>query len=405
MNRNNQAIERLFQKYINNECSPAEIEILLLYFSNTKNEHFLKSLIEKNSLPDDGMIEDTDHSSLLNETFDKIKSAIANNKKQEQAIIIPLYKKFWFRAGAAVVMLFLIGTIVFYMLHSQKEKLVAVVEKIQPPKDIQPGKSNAVLTLSNGTQIVLDNAGNGTLAQQGSMKILKMNGQIAYTRGNANPGAKPVYNTITTAKGNEYQLILSDGSQVWLNAASSIRFPIAFTGNERKVEITGEAYFEVAHNPAKPFKVDFKTAKNGNGEIEVLGTHFNVNTYADEQDVKTTLLEGSVKISNAIKSERLTPGEQATLTAAGIKLKKDVDVSQIIAWKDGYFLFNNTDIQTIMRQVARWYDVKVNFVGRIPSDGFTGKISRNVPLSKFLKVLELNDLKVRTEGRNVTLIF
>jgi ferric-dicitrate binding protein FerR (iron transport regulator) len=196
-------------------------------------------------------------------------------------------------------------------------------------------------------------------------------------------------------------VILADGSKVWLNAASSIHFPSYFTGNERKVEITGEAYFEVAKDAAKPFRVEFNNQSGEKGEIEVLGTHFNVNAYPEEEDIKTTLLEGSVKIKRGRNVLMLAPGQQAEVASDNITLKNDVILSQVVAWKDGFFVFNNSDIKIIMRQVARWYDVEVEFEGKIPSEGFTGKVSRNVPLSKFIKVLELNDVNVKTEGRKI----
>ena len=171
--------------------------------------------------------------------------------------------------------------------------------------------------------------------------MLKINGQISYNKtGNEEVDRQPVYNTITTANGNQYQLILADGSKVWLNAASSIRFPASFTGNERRVEITGEVYFEVAKDAKKPFRV-FISALPGEpdgAEIEVLGTHFNVNAYPEEPNIKTTLIEGSVKIKKANAVQMLSPGQQASLTSIGITLEKNVDVSQVVAWKDGYFL-------------------------------------------------------------------
>jgi len=238
------------------------------------------------------------------------------------------------------------------------------------------------------------------LAKQGNIKVLKLNGQIAYNK-TGDMKAKPVYNTITTSNGNQYQLILTDGSKIWLNAASSIRFPNAFTGSERKVEITGEVYFEIAKNPAKPFKVDFKNTAGEKDEIEVLGTHFNVNTYIDEPGMKATLLEGSVKIKAGNKTQMLSPGQQANITSNGIEVKKNVDLENVMAWKNGYFLFDNTDIYTLMRQVSRWYNVDVKYQGKITEEGFSGKISREVPLSKFIEVLELNDVHVTTEGRTV----
>jgi len=191
---------------------------------------------------------------------------------------------------------------------------------------------------------VLDRAANGTLVQQGSIKVLKVNGKIAYDKTeNATLQAAPVYNTITTARGNQYQIVLADGSKVWLNAASSIRFPSYFTGNERKVEITGEAYFEVAKDAAKPFRVEFNNQPGEKGEIEVLGTHFNVNAYPEEEDVKTTLIEGSVKIKRGSNMQMLAPGQQARVTPNDITLKNDVVLSQVMAWKDG-FLYSTIQI-------------------------------------------------------------
>lgn len=398
-------IKKLFQKYIDNGCSPVEIEMLLRYFSDAENEDLLKSLIKKESTFNDEIMNDSDHSVLLNETYEKIKSAITRNKRQNQAIVVPFYKQIWFRAAAVVVFLFLTGGTAFFYFNRQQDKVIAHIEEIHQDKDIQPGKNSAVLTLSNGTQILLDSAVNGALAQQGNMRVLKFNGRIAYKADEGNSNVKPVYNTITTTRGNEYLLILADGTKAWLNAASSIHFPTAFSGNERKVEITGEVYFEVAHDRSKPFKVEFSNATGEKGEVEVLGTHFDVNAYPDETNIKTTLLQGSVKVSQSDKIQMLSPGQQAIISSDKIILKKDIDVAQITAWKNGYFLFNNTDIQSIMRQVSRWYDIDVSFEGKIPSDGFTGKILRNVPLSKFLKVLEMNDVKVRRDGRNVTVIF
>ena len=398
-------IKKLFQKYIDNGCSPVEIEMLLRYFSDAENEDLLKSLIKKESTFNDEIMNDSDHSVLLNETYEKIKSAITRNKRQNQAIVVPFYKQIWFRAAAVVVFLFLTGATAFFYFNRQQDKVIAHIEEIHQDKDIQPGKNSAVLTLSNGTQILLDSAVNGALAQQGNMRVLKFNGRIAYKADEGNSNVKPVYNTITTTRGNEYLLILADGTKAWLNAASSIHFPTAFSGNERKVEITGEVYFEVAHDRSKPFKVEFSNATGEKGEVEVLGTHFDLNAYPDETNIKTTLLQGSVKVSQSDKIQMLSPGQQAIISSDKITLKKDIDVAQITAWKNGYFLFNNTDIQSIMRQVSRWYDIDVSFEGKIPSDGFTGKILRNVPLSKFLKVLEMNDVKVRRDGRNVTVIF
>jgi transmembrane sensor len=276
--------------------------------------------------------------------------------------------------------------------------------------DVPPGTRNAVLTLGDGTKITLDNAANGKLAQQGNTKVIKLNGQIAYTSNGKHGSEEPLLNTIATARGNQYMLILPDGTKVWLNAASSMRFPTAFKGSERKVEITGEAYFEIAKDPAMPFKV-----VAGGGEIQVLGTHFNVNAYADESTIKTTLLEGAVAVKKEGARLVLSPGQQAKFqplarqgqsiaAASAITLLKDVDTGHETAWKDGYFWFENTDIHTLMRQVSRWYDVEVEIKGDVSDDGFSGKVSRSVPLSKLLKVLEQYDLHFKVEGKKITVL-
>lgn len=400
---NNKTIELLFQRYLKNECTPHEIKILLKYFGAEGNEALLKKLIHEQSEEyhtTDGSYQASEH--LLETTFANIKNIISSENKK--VFPIPFYKQKWFRMSAAAAVIFFVSTTAFYFLHNKNETIV-VLEKPAVPiiKDIPPGKDNAILTLGDGTTIVLDSAANGTLAHQGNIKVLKTNGQIAYNKTDSKMD-KPVYNTITTANGNQYQLILTDGSKVWLNAASSIRFPTAFTGNERKVEITGEAYFEVAKDATKPFRVEFKSQSGKNEEIEVLGTHFNVNAYGDEPEMKTTLLEGSVRIKNGDGIKMLAPGQQARITSKGIEIKNNIDLDQVVAWKNGYFVFNSVDIHTLMRQVQRWYDVDVSFEGTVSEDGYTGKISRDVPLSKFLKVLELNDVHIKTEGRKVVVM-
>ena len=398
----NHTIETLFQRYLDNECSPEEIKTLLQYFKQDKKEDLLRSLIMQQlekSEAEGFVVNDF----LLKANFLKIRKAIFSDRKKVQ-VMKPFYLHRWFKlSAAAVVILFLTSTA--YFLNSGKEAAPLAQNKIKiSHTDIEPGQNNAILTLDNGETIMLDSAANGTLAHQGNCKVMKINGQIAYNK-TGNTESKTVYNTITTANGNQFQLLLTDGSKVWLNAASSIRFPTTFTGKERKVEITGEVYFEVAKNPAKPFKVNFKNKSGGQAEIEVLGTHFNVSTYSDEPEIKTTLLEGSVKIKNANAVQILSPAQQAGLTTSGIEVRKNVDMDQVMAWKNGYFLFNNSDIYSLMRQVSRWYNVDVKYEGRITQEGFSGKISREVPLSKLIKVLQLNDVQVRTDGRKMIIGF
>jgi ferric-dicitrate binding protein FerR (iron transport regulator) len=207
-----------------------------------------------------------------------------------------------------------------------------------------------------------------------------------------------LYNTISTPKGGQYQVTLSDGSKVWLNAASSLRFPATFSGKERKVELTGEGYFEVAHNKKMPFHVTVNDL-----DVEVLGTHFNINAYADESAIKTTLLEGSVKVVKGNETKIIEPGEQASVTTSEdeINVKQQVDLEQVVAWKNGIFQFERADIESVMRQISRWYDIDVDYHGRV-SEHFGGTISRDVNISDVLKMLEMTGgVNFKIDGKKV----
>jgi len=264
--------------------------------------------------------------------------------------------------------------------------------------DVPPGGSKAVLTLADGSTVVLDSAKNGTLIRQGSVNISKPeDGRLAYNASSA--GAKEVlYNVIATPRGGEYALQLADGSKVWINAASSLRFPTAFNGNERTVELTGEAYFEVAGDAEKPFKV----IVNGI-EVAVLGTHFNINAYTDESSISTTLVEGAVKVIADHQSLLLSPGQQAQVDKAGeMTLVKKANLDVATAWKNGRFEFEDNSITSVMQQIQRWYNVEVVYDGKTPDIRFSGAISRQENVSKVLTMLELTHL-VRFRMENNTI--
>ena len=309
---------------------------------------------------------------------------------------------------AAVASIIILGTGTYFLLTNKEQKEITKTENnIQYKNDVVPGGNKATLQLADGSTIILDSAQNGTLSQQGNARVLKLdNGQIAY---NASGTAKEVlYNTISTPRGGQYQLTLADGSKVWLNAASSIRFPASFTGSKRKVELTGEAYFEVAKNPAMPFTVYISPSPTGEsrGEVEVLGTHFNINSYADEDVIKTTLLEGAVKVTKGSVIALLSPGQQAQLTTNGqIGVNKNIDVDEVVAWKNGLFNFNSVDIENIMRQISRWYDVDVFYQGSISKETFSGiGVSRNSKLSQVVKIMEQAGVKFKIEGKKITVM-
>ena len=303
----------------------------------------------------------------------------------------------WSRfAIAASILVFLTAGACFFAINNKARQTLAANGKAQQ-HDIAPGGNKATLTLGNGSTIVLNGAKIGKIARQGNIIIRKAaDGKISYSDiSGGNASKEIVYNSAATPQGGQYQFVLSDGTKVWLNAASSIKYPVAFIGNERRVELTGEAYFEVAHNAEKPFRV----ISNGQ-TVEVLGTHFNVHAYNDEEAIKTTLLEGSVKVSAEGVSNIIKPGEQARFEHGSINVA-NVDVDEVVAWKNGFFFFEDNNIQEVMRQLSRWYGVEIKYEGQLPSRRFSGEISRNVNLSQILDILSFKKIHCKIDGKAI----
>jgi len=301
--------------------------------------------------------------------------------------------------AAAVFLLLAAGITANRYLLKKEERMPLAVH----PTDLLPGGNKAILKLADGSEIALDDSKKGQIARQQNVLIAKTeNGQVVYRADDAANRSLASniiqYNAIITPRGGQYELVLPDGTKVWLNAASSLRYPTTFSGADRRVELTGEAYFEVAKNAAKPFFV-----KTSTQTVEVLGTHFNINSYADEKEAKTTLLEGSVKVScNTGKSfVKIAPGQQAVNSLNEINIVRNADVDEAIAWKNGKFLFRNTDLQTIMRQLSRWYDVDVEYQGQVPERHYRGRISRNVPVSQVFEILKTSGLNFTINGRKI----
>lgn len=274
---------------------------------------------------------------------------------------------------------------------------------------IQPGGNKATLTLANGQKISLTDTSNGEIAEQSGIAITKTaDGQLVYTikKSSAASAENQVtqFNTIETPVGGQYQINLPDGTKVWLNAASSLKYPTQFAAHQRKVELTGEGYFEVSKDKKRPF-----TVITDKQQVQVLGTHFNVNAYKEEQATKTTLLEGSVKVSNASQqkqgnSKLLSPGEQSTLTQASFQVEK-VDIENVIAWKNGYFTFADEDLEVSMRKLSRWYNVDISYQGKFDNISFGGAISRSKSLTEVIQILELTrKVKFKIEGRRIILM-
>jgi ferric-dicitrate binding protein FerR (iron transport regulator) len=273
---------------------------------------------------------------------------------------------------------------------------LAVRPEKSGPADIAPGDNRAVLKLADGSTVLLDDAAEGELSRQANAVINKTaDGQLVYENQAGTDPAPLIYNTITTPRAGQYRLTLTDGTKVWLNAATSLQFPASFSGKERRVKLSGEAYFEVTKNSLQPFIVETPRQT-----IEVLGTHFNVNAYEEETATKTTLLEGRVKVATGSSSAVLKPGQQAASGTNAIQVN-EADTEEAVAWKNGYFKFNKADIQTIMRQLERWYDVEVEYRGAVPTDLFVGKINRSENISGVLRVLELSEVQFKIENRKI----
>ena len=349
-------------------------------------------------------------SSLDEQQFQAIYTSMVNRLKQEgewpSEKRTPFIKRAATRWAAAAAILIMAGTIYFLKAPTRNNDTAILVSRTtQFKNDIAPGGNKAVLTLADGSQVVLDSLQNGNIAKQGNVEIVKPGaGQLLY-KADDQIGTEIHYNTLTTPRGGQYEIVLPDGSKAWLNASSSLRFPTVFTGKERIVELTGEAYFEVApsliHGTFKrPFVV-----KNANTTVQVLGTHFNVNGYQNEAAVKVTLLEGSVNVlrtNEPSASALLTPGQQAALASGNSDIDvKQVDIEEAIAWKNSLFWFHDADIKTVMRQLERWYDVEVIYTGSIPKK-FNGSIPMNMSAMKVFHVLEMTGgVHFRIDGRKV----
>lgn len=313
-------------------------------------------------------------------------------------------KSRWISIAAAVIGICIFSAVYWLRPKPAGKEIVQQPAKNRLPETVMPGSNNAILTLSGGTQIVLDSAADGRLAEQGGTEVIKLKGgQLAYRAGG---NRAIVYNIISTPRAANYQVTLSDGSKIWLNAASSIRFPAVFSDTSRNVELTGEAYFEVAKNQKSPFRVTVKRsdAKGGDMEVEVLGTHFNVMAYDDERDVKTTLLEGAVKVKHGNSGGILEPGRQAQLSREDGKISmSQANVNMAVAWKNGYFYFDKSDVKSIMRQVGRWYDLDIKYEGNLTDMLFSGKIEKKLPLSGILNLLKQGKINFLIEGKQLTL--
>jgi len=380
-----QRYEELAKKWLSNTITPAEKEEFSAWYNANQGAPL--------DIPSSFVESDEAHRQrILYNINQAIKIDVG--KKNKVAYIR------WLSIAAACILILGIPCAYFHIRNKKAKQSVLTFQKKQIKNDVAPGGNKAMLTLSDGSSVVLNDAKKGVITKQGKALLNKSddNKLVYEAAASANADQRAVYNTITTPKGGQFQVVLSDGSKVWLNAASSITFPTAFTKNERRVNITGEVYFEVAKNKNLPFRV-----VSGKQTVEVVGTHFNVNAYADESAIRTTLAEGSVKVLADNRTVVLKPDQQAKVSNAtsGEIDVKAVDVDDILAWKNGNFVFENAEIPFIMRQAARWYDVNVKYEGNVSERRFSGSISRSVNLSELLKMLKYSGVNFRIADQTI----
>lgn len=375
----------LAEKYVNGTITPEEEKEFSAWYNSRQDEAVHIPAAHAAS-----------EQELKNRIWKQIQANTeANNRKGRSS-------PYFLRIAAAVIIILAATGVFLYMNKQQPVQSLPPVARQTLPAGQQAPPGKVILTLADGSRVVLDDTASGTVARQGQTRLVKSgNGQLAYY-GSGNPGdAATVYNTISTQPGGQYVVVLPDNSKVWLNAVSSLYFPAAFSG-ERRVELSGEAYFEVAKNAAMPFVVSVNGV-----QVQVLGTHFNVMGYSDEGAVKTTLLEGSVRLSGSKAANVvLLPGQQGSLGADGKHFSiTQAKMEDVIAWKNGDFHFEDAKVESIMRQVSRWYDLSVRYEGNLSNIRLGGIISRRKSVNELLEILEAtHQVHFRLEGSNVTVM-
>lgn len=386
---NEDRLHYLIALSIANKISADEIEEMADLIALPENEALAKQLLLDAYQADKQEVDIDPHKK------EAILSAIYQSETVvKKTPIRPLVK--WLSAAAAILITFSIGLLFF---SPKTEQPVQIVK--QKKDKIVPGGNKAILTLADGSKITLDDAKTGEIANQGLVQIIKTaDGKLAYQETNSSTSLKSAqdsYNVVETPRGGKYQVTLPDGTMVWLNAASILKYPVRFKGAERRVELIGEAYFEVAHNEKLPFRV-----VSNKQTVEVLGTHFNIQAYNDESVWKTTLLEGSVRISSLNNTSLLKPVQQAQVTENGTLSVSEANIEEALAWKNGYFRFHKEGIETIMRKISRWYDVDIEFKGAITDEKFNGTSSFDKNIEQVLEVLETTEaVHFKIEGRRI----
>ena len=413
-------ITSLIEKFLEEKLSAEEgMELNAWLAEAEQNDSFFKQVTNKNELREKLRIyASADSEAIWKKTLQKIDGGakLVDLYPEKKTVKMPIGKIV--AAAASIILLISVGTWYFTNQYTSNQTASNDKKNNGSTSRIVPGSNKATLTLADGKSIILNAAQNGNLAEQGHVQVTKTDGRLIYNKkpdSDGSASANELFNTITTPRGGEYQITLPDGSKVWLNAASSLRFPIVFAGNERIVELTGEAYFEV--NPQTqpgtkqqkgqitkmPFIVKINTPAGNKNEVEVLGTHFNVMAYTDEGAIRTTLVEGKVKVTSGNSFQTIRPGEQAKLGAGNISVQ-NVDAEDVIAWTTGFIPVGGHDLDYTMRQIARWYDVEIDYQGKKPEIGIQGKLPREASIDDIIKLLNVNNIKARLNEKERKII-
>ena len=398
-------LKQLLEDYRNGKLTAEQKEAFEQLLHNKEPEALLQQLLDE-SLENTVAVEAEETQKFI---YQRIQDQIIKADNRKRGVLVTFLSKNWLRYAAILIVVLGIGAYLFLLNKKNNNPVVAAVKESQRSTDVAPGHDGALLTLADGTVVDLDTLHNGVIARQNGARVVLKNGSVAYNRDG--PAKKEVaYNIISTPKGRQFRIVLPDGSKVWLNAASSIKYPTVFTGNERKIEIDGEAYFEVVKDPHMPFHVMI----DKDNEVEVLGTHFNINAYDDEHAIKTTLLEGRVKVGQKAKNGYeaiLKPGEQAIVIASPLTthhspltIHHSPDLDQVMAWKNGLFNFNGYDTKAVMRELGRWYDLDVVYESEPEATEMMGEIQRSLTLSQVMKVLQRIHINYRVEGRKLIIM-
>ncbi len=376
-------LDELEEKWLNGTITPEEAELYATWYNKGQDEPV--------EIPEAQAINEYQHGELMfRHVLVKIEDDKGQNKSKGPKQLSLILK--WSAAAAVLI----IGCMAIWLQESKNKNARLAADKPAELRDVMPGKNGAILTISDGSKIVLDSRSNGLVARQNAANVVLDNGQLKYEAKQVKV-QQEVLNTMSTPRGRQYKVILPDGTQVWLNAASSLTYPTAFNGADREVSLLGEAYFEVAHNKDKPFHV-----KVGAMDVRVLGTHFNVTAYPDERIVQTTLLEGSVEVADGRSVKKIVPGQMVLYKpSAGQMEIMDADTAEAVAWKNGLFYFHNEDMVSVMNKISRWYDIDVVYKGEIPHRDFGGKVYRNYNLSDVLAVLRASHIHFSIEGKTL----